>query len=377
MHARSADLIAHCPICATPSGRVHGRYTRPVADLPMMGRIVSLSLQIRRFRCSNSGCPRRIFAERLPAAAPFRKRRTVRLAEVQRSLALGAGGEPGSRLAALLAMPVSGDTLLRLIRAVPVDPAPPARVIGIVDWAWRRGQRYGTLIVDLERANRPIDLLPDRTAETVAAWLKAHPGVEMVARDRAGAYADGVRTGAPEAIQVADRFHLLRNLGDAVGNALNRHHRDLRAAAKAATALGSLDSAPAEPVVPPVSIVLPKPPTTRQQHSLDKQAARQARFDEVVALDAKGWSKSRIARTLGLDRGTIHGWLKAGQLPTWQQPSGNSTVDVHGDYLRRRWDKGCHNGTRLWREIRELGFTGRASTVREWLRPLPPPPPPP
>src|SRR5918994_4401962 len=132
--------------------------------------------------------------------------------------------------------------------------------------------------------------------------------------------------------------HVLRNLGDAVGNALNRHHRDIRAAAKAATALGSLDSTPAEPVSPPVSIVLPKPLTTRQQHSLDKQAARQARFDEVVTLDAKGWSKSRIARTLGLDRGTVHVWLKTGRLPSWQQPSGDSTVEVHGDYLRQRWD---------------------------------------
>jgi transposase len=364
VHARSSDLIAHCPICATPSGRVHGRYIRHVADLPLMGSVVSLSLQIRRFRCSQANCPRRIFAERLPAAAPFRKRRTVRLADVQRSLALGTGGELGSRLAGRLAMPVSGDTLLRLIRAVPVEPAPPARVIGIDDW--RRGKRYGTLIVDLER--RPIDLLPDRQAETVAAWLKAHPGVEIVARDRAGAYADGVRTGAPEAIQVADRFHLLRNLGDAVGNALNGHHRDIRAAARAVTAAEPLDPGNAEPVAPPVSA--PKPPTNRQQHSLDKQAARQARFDEVVALHTKGWSKSRIARTLGLDRGTVHVWLKAGQLPTWQQPSGNSTVDVYGDYLRRRWNEGCHNGARLWREIRERGFGGRASTVRDWLRRL-------
>jgi hypothetical protein len=144
-------------------------------------------------------------------------------------------------------------------------------------------------------------------------------------------------------------------------HALNGHHRDIRAAARTVTAAEPPDSGPVEPVVSPVSA--PKPTTKRQQHSLDKQAARQARFDEVVALHTKGWSQSRISSTLGLDRKTVRVWLKAGRLPSWQQPSGNSMVDVHGDYLRRR----CHNGTRLWREIREFGFTGRAKPrpVRE------------
>jgi hypothetical protein len=291
VHARSSGLIACCPLCATPSRQVHGRYTRPVADLPLMGRIVSLSLQIRRFRCSQSGCPRRIFAERLPAAAPFRKRRTVRLAEVQRSLALGAGGELGSRLASLLAMPVSGATLLRLIRAVPVEPPPAARIIGIDDWAWRRGHRYGTIIVDLENENRLIDLLRDRKAETVEAWLKAHPGIEIVARDRAGSYADGVRAGVPEAVQVADRWHLLRNLGDTLSGILDRYHRPIRAAAKTATAITS----PLMTV--PVAPSAPRPPTRSEQRKLDRQAARQARFEEVAALHARGWSQSAISRS--------------------------------------------------------------------------------
>src|SRR3954462_6860665 len=277
---------AACPLCDQPYPRHHSTSRRRLADLPWQGRTVELHLRVSRFRCMTPSCPRRIFAERLPAAAPPGKRRTTRLGDVQRGIALAQGGAGGSRLAALLAMPVSGDTLLRLIRAVPIQDAPAPRVIGIDDWAWRQGRRYGTIIVDLEHKNRPIDLLPDRQAETVAAWLKAHPGVEIVARDRAGAYADGVRTGAPEATQVADRFHLLRNLGDAVGNALNGHHRDIRAAARTVTAAEPPDPGPVEPVVSPVSA--PKPTTKRQQHSLDKQAARQARFDEVVGLHTQG-----------------------------------------------------------------------------------------
>jgi transposase len=163
-------------------------------------------------------------------------------------------------------MPASGDTLPRLIRAVSVEPAPPARIIGIDDLAWRRGKRYGTLIVDLER-RRTIDLLPDRQADTLAAWLKQHPSVEIVARDRAGAYADGVPTGGPESIQVAVRFHLLRNLGDAVANVLNRHYRNIRAAAKAATDTEQLTSGFVAAFAA-VSGSLPKPPTKRQQHGL-------------------------------------------------------------------------------------------------------------
>ncbi|WP_429641973.1 transposase family protein, partial [Skermanella aerolata] len=162
VHARAAT--ASCPLCRRRSRRVHSRYIRHLGDLPWQGRIGHLDLRIRRFRCCAPKCPRRIFAERLPEVALPRVRRTIRLAEAQRCIALHAGGEAGARLAARLAMPVSGDTLLRLIRAAPIPVAPSPRVIGIDDWAWRRGRRYGTIIVDLENENRPIDLLRDRKA---------------------------------------------------------------------------------------------------------------------------------------------------------------------------------------------------------------------
>jgi hypothetical protein len=191
-------------------------------------------------------------------------------------------------------MPVSADTLLRLIRAEPVSVTTAPRVIGIDDWAWRRGQRYGTLIVDLER-NRPVDLLPDRDAQTVAAWLQSHPGIEIVARDRAGAYADGIRRGAPEAVQVGDRWHLLRNLSDALARALDRHQHDLRAAT--ASVVEVLQSVQAEPEVPLASPAVPPAP--------DRHAIRRARFDEALALHSQGWSVRRIARALtSADAGT-------------------------------------------------------------------------
>jgi transposase len=363
--AVTKPVAATCPVCGHVSARVHSRYTRLLADLPWQGNVVALKVRARRFRCPEPDCPRRIFAERLPAMADAQARRTTRLAGIQRSIAHGMGGEPGSRLATRLAMPISGDTLLRLIRATAIEPRPPARIVGIDDRAWRRGWRYGTLIIDLER-NRPSELLPDRQAETVAAWLKANPGIAVVARARAGAYAEGIRSGAPRAAQVADRWHLLRNLGAALRGILDRHHRDLRAAARATVASPTrVEETPVPPPQPP-----PRPPSPRTQAVLDRRAARRAAFAEVAALHAKGWSISHIARTTGLDRKTLRTWLRLGQPPAWRKPRRGSAVERHADHLRRRWAEGCRNATRLWHEIRALGFPGKAGVVRAWLQPL-------
>jgi transposase len=351
---RARAGAAACPSCHCRSRRVHSRYVRRLGDLPWQGRVCRFELRVRRFRCPAPECPRRIFAERLPAVALPRVRRTVRLADAQRRIALSAGGEGGARLARALAMPVSGDTLLRLIRAAPLPEVATPRVVGIDDWAWRRGQRYGTLIVDLER-NRPLDLLPDRDAQTVEAWLKRHPGIEVVARDRAGAYADGVRCGAPDAVQVADRWHLLRNLGDALARALDRHGRDLRAAARA---VQEVDVEHTAPTAPSAAVAEPEAP--------DRHAVRRARFDEALALHVQGWSARRIARTVGVNRQTVQGWLRSGELPTWRQRRRGSSVDRHAGHLDRRWAEGCRNAAQLWREIREQGFRGRPRTVQRW-----------
>jgi len=353
---RARGAVGSCPLCRRPSRRVHSRYVRRLGDLPWQGRVGQLELQVRRFRCSAPECPRRVFAERLPAVALPRVRRTARLAEAQCRIAFSAGGEAGARLASRLAMPVSGDTLLRLIRTAPLPVAPTPRVIGIDDWAWRRGQRYGTLIVDLER-NRPIDVLPDREAQTVRAWLSDHPGIQVVARDRAGAYADGVRSGAPKAVQVTDRWHLLRNIGDALARVLDRHHGDLRAAA-ATAAKGVQDTQPAPDVSPPAPAAEP--------HAPDRHAARRDRFNEAMALNGQGWSARRIARAVGVNRQTVQEWVRSGQLPTWRQQPRGSTVDRHAEHLDQRWGEGYHNAAQLWRELQEQGFGGQLRTVQRW-----------
>ena len=353
VHARGA--VASCPLCRRPSRCVHSRYVRRLGGLPWQGRVGQLDMQVRRFRCSAPECPRRVFAERLPELALPRVRRTARLAEAQRRIAFSAGGEAGARLASHLAMPVSGDTLLRLIGTAPLPTAPTPHIIGIDDWAWRRGQRYGTLIVDLER-NRPVDVLPDRDAQTVRRWLNCHPGIDVVARDRAGAYADGVRSGAPEAVQVADRWHFLRNLGNALARVLDRHHGDLRAAAATAGA-GVRDTQPA-PDVPSAPAAEP--------HAPDRHAVRRDRFNEAMALHGQGWPARRIARAVGVNRQTVQGWTRSGQLPTWRRQPRGSTVDRHAEHLDRRWNEGCHNAVQLWREIKEQGFRGQLRTVQRW-----------
>jgi transposase len=218
---RAARAQAECPRCRRPSTRVHSCYTRTAADLPWHGVAVRLQLRARRFRCQNSLCTKRIFCERLPSVVAYYARKTVRLNDTLELIGFALGGEAGARLARELGLTVSPDTLLRHLRQPSVEAHTTSRIIGVDDFAFRRGRRYGTLLVDLER-RCPIDLLPDREAGTLSAWLRAHLGIEVVTRDRSKTYASSITHGAPAAVQVADRWHLLKNLREALEQFLKR-----------------------------------------------------------------------------------------------------------------------------------------------------------
>ena len=351
-----------CPDCGLPSRRLHSHYPRVLRDLPWQGRPATIRVMARRFRCLNLLCARKTFAERLGSVAPTSARRTARLGDLQRHVAFALGGEAASRLSKRLAISTSPDTLLRMAaKPAMAETSPPTpKILGVDDWAWRCGQRYGTILVDLER-NEVIDLLPDRQAETLAEWLRQHPGIEVVARDRAGAYADGIRQGAPEAVQVSDRWHLLRNLGDAVRAVVDRHHGDLRRAAKQmdeAMPTPLAEEEASEPVIRRV--------TAAQRRSQDAHARRHSRYEEAARLQSTGISISGIAQSLGVERKTIRRWLGAGRAPTWNMPPRESILTSHLDHLDSRWAAGCHNVSRLWRELVTLGFSGRPGVVYRW-----------
>jgi transposase len=358
----SARDGVRCPQCGTTAGRIHSHYRRTIADLPWQGRAVQLRLAVRRFFCDVTDCPRRIFAERFPGLVAPHGRRSDRLRALFEAISLVLGGEGGARLVGALGVCVSPDTLLRILRAQPLTVPPAPRVLGVDDWAKRRGQTYGTILVDLER-RQVVDLLPDRSAETLAAWLREHPGIAIISRDRASAYADGARRGAPQAVQVADRWHLLKNVGDALERFLLGQQAALRHAHAAPLATAVTSSAidrPSQAEEHPAPVqrgraVPPTPGTVR----------REARYAQIIALRAAGHSIRAIARQTELSRMTVRKYLRADGCPGPPNRVGMLTTGSGWEQRARAlWDEGERNAAALWRALRVEGFPGSAGSIR-------------
>ena len=359
--ALTTAATASCPCCAQSSTRVHSRYARTAADLPWQGRRVILRVTARRFRCATAGCKRTIFCERVPTLAPH-ARTTTRLTDAHRLIGFALGGEAGSRLGARLALPTSPDTLLRRVKSAPLPAHPTPRVLGVDDFAFRKGVNYGTILIDLER-RCVVDLLPDRTAEALGAWFRQHPGAQVVSRDRASAYAQAVTTAAPTAIQVADRFHLLMNVREVAERALARHTTAVRNALRT----DEVATAPVEvpPPAPAVECLL----TPRQQVATGRREHRRQRYEDARRLHDQGQSIRAIARALRISRGMLINYLRTGHVADWRPGrTAPSQLDVHRAYIDRRVGEGCCNARELHRELGARGYTGGYDQVRRAIR---------
>jgi len=356
-----------CPCCESVATRIHSRYTRRLGDLPWQGLAVRLVLRTRRWFCDNPHCARRIFTERLPTVVAPHGQRTQRLATIIRLFGVAVGGAPGARLLRELGIVVSGDTLRRAVGAAALPATAPTRVLGVDDWSLRRGHTYGTILVDLE-AHRPVDLLPDRSATSLAAWLAAHPGVEIICRDRGGAYAEGARQGAPLAVQVADRWHLLANLGELLERLVLRHHAALRQ-------VRLLDPPAAAAPPPPPSLTgtgpadagAPGGKISRAEHERhQRDARREARYREIHALHHQGLSLRAVARHVGISKTTVRKYLAAPDCPhPGRRPTRRRLIAPFLPDLRDRWAGGERRVPTLWADLRGRGFTGSWRRVRE------------
>ncbi|MFF2651713.1 ISL3 family transposase [Streptomyces sp. NPDC058045] len=357
--AHCTTVGASCPGCGIWSAHVHSSYLRFPADVPSGGRRVVLQLRVRRFRCRNTVCPRQTFVEQISGLTRRYGQRTKRLRSTLASLGLALAGRAGARLATVLGVSVSRSTVLRLVKALPEPEASPPRVVGVDEYATRKGRHYGTVLVDVE-SRRPVDLLPDREASSLAQWLAKRPGIEVVCRDRAPFFADGTTVGAPQAVEVADRWHLWHNLGQAAEREVARQRQCLR-------------------------VLVPEPVK-------DKVDETEAADDVPVS----PWKSDRFANRIRTRHATVHAMLEAGQsrrsigcqlhmthrtvksladaarpedLFRGQWPyNRTSALDEYKPYLDDRWNEGCTNAWKLWEEIVPLGYKGSYGIVSAYIR---------
>jgi transposase len=369
--AATAPDAAPCPDCGGLSRARHSSYWRNVKDLPIQGRSVQLKLHVGRWRCRDPLCKRKIFCQRLPAVTGKYGRETERFREVAQVIAHALGGRAGERLSGRLGLRVSDDTLLRRVKQAAQARPPSKRIpaLGVDDWAWRKGYgRYGTILVDLKN-RKVVDLLPECSAQAVEQWLRQHPGVKIISRDRQGSLAYGGRRGAPAARQVADRFHLIQNLQQAVHTELvcQRAHLKIPAGEFAR---------PTETNEAPDAVQKLSGPRRTWANPSQKEVRRQRwqhkleLFEMVKSLRAQGAKVIAIMRQAGISRGLANKWLELeGCPPRAKRTSPPGMAEDFREELWRRWEQGQQEGKQLFAEIRQLGYVGSYASLMRFLAP--------
>ncbi len=372
----SISLPMACPVCGKQTARLHSHYQRTVADLPWGGRRVRLLLNVRKFRCAEPGCPRRVFTERLPELVEPHARKTARLREILELVGFALGGNAGARLVARLGMEASPTTLLRYVRGAAVADHPPPEVIGVDDFSMRRGGKGATIIVNLER-HCPIEILRDCSAATLAGWLEAHPSARTISRDGAREYARGIADGAPDALQIADRWHLLKNLREILEKALQRERKLLAIrgeipdescdeASEHAEESGHKKDASLDDLLGSYSWANRSERRRRQE----RRAARLEQYRRAVELKGRGMTVKDISEEVGVGVRALYRWFAAGAFPERapRRDKGPRLPKQVAEHLVRRWNEGCHNVQKLYKEIEEIGYQGSIVTVYYFAR---------
>lgn len=363
----SRQMIAYCPVCHQPAHRIHSRYVRTLRDLPCVNYCLTILLEVCKFFCLNQECQRKIFTERLPAVALPWARRTIRFAEHLSAIGLALGGAAAARLGAQLNYAHSRNTFLRAVGHLILPLPETPKKLGVDDFAFRRGQVYGTILVNLD-THQPIALLPDREAETLSDWLKDHPGVEVLSRDRSKTYKSAMSAGAPQAVQVADRFHLLQNLEAVLEKAFHTQAKALKA-----VEISLIQAQRPQHLIPEnvseLTVDLPVDPMS--QKALNR-ARRLENYKQTHALREAGYMIKDIAHHLGIGKRTVYTYLAAPTFPERQSYERSSGIDPYKPYILQQWAHGHQHAKRLFEEIQKYGYTGSYATVARFTHELRP-----
>ena len=365
-YLKTVSLSANCFSCGTSSNSIHSNYEKKLADLPLLCFGLLLVIRVRRFFCKNPECSQKIFTESIGFFADRYSRMTTRLHDKVINIGLELGGEAAYRVLRVLNVFLSADTILRKISKSTIDTQPKVRVLGVDDWAWKKGQRYGTVLVDLEK-RKVIDLLPDRSAESLKTWLQNHTEVEVISRDRASAYAKGAREGAPQAAQVADRWHLLKNYKEVVEKLITKKLQKIREICnqlknEALAEKNQIDITKNSPTMEPNSTQTPKP---------DQQLRWQRKkeiYDQVKKLDQEGVSQRRISNIVGIARNTVRRYLECESLPkVIFRSKKRSILDPFKDDIIKKWNTGIYSTAAIFRDLKAKGYKGGDTIVRTFI----------